>query len=184
MKNMYEVRGDVAAIFLNYRGILFETIIDTKDLERANEHKGLWSAWWEKTTNSYYVRGSLRKSDGGYRTIQLHKWLYGDTNLIVDHKNHDTLDNRRSCNLREVTAGFNQQNRKGAQINSLSGIRGVSWHKQHNKWRAAVRVDKKDIHLGYFENLEDAEKAVIEGRNKYHLYCQDVLMAGSLRGDF
>ncbi len=40
-----------------------------------------------------------------------------------------------------------------------SGIRGVSWAKNANKWTARGYRDGKAIHLGYFDNLEDAANA-------------------------
>ena len=47
-----------------------------------------------------------------------------------------------------------------------SGIRGVSWSKNANKWTARGFKDGKAIHLGYFENIEDAVKARQEFLNK------------------
>lgn len=48
-----------------------------------------------------------------------------------------------------------------------SGVRNVSWHKRIKKWYAAITVNKKHIHLGYFDNIEDAAKAVEEARKQY-----------------
>ena len=40
-----------------------------------------------------------------------------------------------------------------------SGIRGVSWAQNANKWTARGFRDVKPIHLGYFSDIEDAKKA-------------------------
>ncbi len=50
----------------------------------------------------------------------------------VDHRNHDTLDNRRA-NLRITTSSGNMMNRRGANVNSETGIRGVYVHRVYNK---------------------------------------------------
>ena len=47
-----------------------------------------------------------------------------------------------------------------------SGIRGVSWAKNANKWTARGFKDGKPVHLGYFENIEDAAKARQEFLNQ------------------
>ena len=47
-----------------------------------------------------------------------------------------------------------------------SGIRGVSWAKSANKWTARGFKDGKPIHLGYFENIEDAANARQEFLNQ------------------
>ena len=86
-------------------------------------------------------------------------WLYMTGHLPdqVDHINHNGLDNRW-CNLREVN---NADNMKNASIsrNSTTKINGVSFMKSHNKYRAQITVNRKQIHLGVFEDINDAIKA-------------------------
>ena len=45
------------------------------------------------------------------------------------------------------------------QINNTTGIKGIT--REKNKWRARVKIDGISIHLGYFDNIEDAKQARI-----------------------
>lgn len=82
----------------------------------------------------------------------------------IDHICHNTSCVRPD-HLRAVTRKENQENRCGAQANSRSGVRGVSWHKVTKRWRAVVQHRGKQIHIGYFTDLTKAEAAVIAKRN-------------------
>jgi hypothetical protein len=75
----------------------------------------------------------------------------------IDHINNKKLDNRLN-NLRWVT---NQENNRNSSIskNNTSQIKGVSFNKACNKWRAQIRINGKQIHLGYFQNIEDAKES-------------------------
>ena len=42
--------------------------------------------------------------------------------------------------------------------NNTSGIRGVHWDRNANKWRAVIYFKGKQIHLGLFSNIDDAAK--------------------------
>ena len=44
-------------------------------------------------------------------------------------------------------------------IKNLSGVKGVSWDKLHNKWRAQIAINGIVIYLGIYDNLEDAKNA-------------------------
>jgi hypothetical protein len=79
--------------------------------------------------------------------------------LVVDHINHNGLDNRKA-NLRPATRAQNNYNRlaikrKGA----TSKYKGVAWKKDKNKWRARLHFNGKLMFLGYFDNQIDAAKA-------------------------
>ncbi len=48
---------------------------------------------------------------------------------------------------------------KNLYSNNTSGVRGVSWAKGKGKWQTHVTLKRKQIHLGYFDNKEEAIKA-------------------------
>lgn len=73
----------------------------------------------------------------------------------VDHINHNGLDNRR-VNLRLATNGQNSANRVLGS-DSRSGFKGVSW--DAGRWRARIKVDQQDRHLGRFDIPEAAARA-------------------------
>lgn len=45
------------------------------------------------------------------------------------------------------------------RVNGSSRYRGVSWHKQHQKWQARIRYKRKSFYLGLFNHEEDAARA-------------------------
>ena len=51
--------------------------------------------------------------------------------------------------------------------NNTSGVTGVDWSKKYQKWRARICVNKKEIHLGQFEEFDKAVAARKEAENKY-----------------
>ena len=55
----------------------------------------------------------------------------------------------------------NQENQQNAKLSSknTSGCKGVSFNKTKNKWRARITIDGIEIHLGYFDNEQDAALA-------------------------
>lgn len=83
----------------------------------------------------------------------------------VDHINGIRKDNRW-CNLREVNNLNNHRNMK-LQKRNISGVTGVFWHKKNKKWRAMIRANGRNLHLGVFDNLSDAKRARIKAERKY-----------------
>ena len=41
----------------------------------------------------------------------------------------------------------------------VKNIPGVCWSKSNNKYKAYIKIDNKQHHLGYYDNLEDAIQA-------------------------
>ena len=100
--------------------------------------------------NGYYM--THVRVDGKRTTTYLHRIIMGDApdGMVVDHINRDKNDNRRA-NLRFVTVQQNGQNQT-LQKNSLSGFRGVSFHRPMKKWRARCG----DKYLGCYLTKEEA----------------------------
>lgn len=120
--------------------------------------------------------GSLNKD--GYRRIMINRVLYRAHRLAflymegyfpendVDHINRIRDDNRWN-NLRHVSRQCNSRN-KGKQSNNTSGITGVSWHNRDKRWKAQIKVNQKNIYLGYFTTLRPAVQARWEAEKKYN----------------
>lgn len=85
--------------------------------------------------------------------------------IIVDHINGDTTDNRRQ-NLRVRTQSENNMN-KTIQHNNTSGIVGVSWDKNAKLWISHIAINKKRIRLGSFYYLRNAVKSRMKAEEKY-----------------
>jgi hypothetical protein len=87
--------------------------------------------------------------------------------LLVDHKNCDTLDNRRE-NLRLATRAQNNCNRRKTKSKTSSRFIGVCFHKRHQRWCVDIRHNGKKIWLGSFVSEIDAAHAYDEAAKKYH----------------
>ncbi len=75
----------------------------------------------------------------------------------VDHIDHDKTNNCVT-NLRWCSSSQNSMNRS-KQANATSNYKGVSWHKQSQKWCAQISVDCKRKHIGLFESEVQAAVA-------------------------
>lgn len=107
-----------------------------------------------------------------YRANRL-AWLYETGNWpagVVDHINGDKLDNRFD-NLRDVSIKDNCENKRKAQANNRTGALGVCFHKGAGKYSAQIVVDGNKIHLGLFENKEEASEAYISAKRDMHSGC-------------
>ena len=86
---------------------------------------------------------------------------------VVDHINHNSLDNRR-CNLRLVDKSKNATNRSGRNINNTTGYRNVSYIKTENKYIVQLQIDGKNKRLGAFDDVHEAGAYAKEMREKYY----------------
>lgn len=117
-----------------------------------------------------YRRILFRFEKGSVFRIRTHRLAWFISNGVlpsgeIDHINQDKLDNR-ILNLRDVPKEINQRNGTRKR-NNTSGVTGVTWHKQRNKWCAQCNMFGIHYHIGTFDKIEDAEKAVREFRSKH-----------------
>jgi hypothetical protein len=131
---------------------------------------------WRKSVAScvkpWDVAGT--KGDKGYIKIHINKKLYRAHRLAwiymigewpkyeIDHEDRVRSNNSWS-NLRDATHKQNMENTSIAK-NNTSGFRGVSWDKRKQKWNAYTKHNKKRIHIGYFDAVEDAGAAAAAKR--------------------
>lgn len=93
-----------------------------------------------------------------YRAHRL-AWLYvyGHIPQMIDHIDGDGTNNAIS-NLRKCTPVQNGANRRICRRNT-SGYKGAT--KCGNKWRALIKKDGKNYHLGLFDDVASAHAAYI-----------------------
>jgi hypothetical protein len=115
-------------------------------------------------TKGYLIIGLNYKKYKAHRIIFL--MFNGYLPATIDHIDGNRLNNKIE-NLREVTVSQNMQNSKTYK-SSKSGIKGVSWEKDRNKWKVQVMLDGKNRVVRNLESLELAQLVAQELRNKYH----------------
>ena len=135
--------------------------VDDEDFERVSQFN-----WFSFTATSGQCRVARQFwSNGISKTVGIHRFIMnakdGD---IVDHKNGDTLDNRKE-NLRITDKTGNNQNRK-IHKNNKCGYKGVCWDR--GKWTAHIAVSGKNITLGRFTEVLDAARAYDAAAKKDH----------------
>lgn len=84
--------------------------------------------------------------------------------MQIDHINGNRADNRFE-NLREVE---NVENLRNAALksNNTSGVCGVVWRQEGQKWEAKIGHQGKNVYLGRFAKLEDAIAARAKANEK------------------
>ena len=118
-----------------------------------------------------YVRLGL-VVNGSKKRIKAHRVIYALLNgewppHTIDHWNRDRADNRPD-NLKPASFLEQQQNR--SMQSNTSGLRGVSWSKRARRWQAQIAANRKNIHLGYFEDLALAHAAYLAAKAAHHTY--------------
>lgn len=147
----YSIKGDVA-YFTTRKGIIF--LVDADDADRIKNFT------WYTSHQGYVICDTPKRATLLHRVI-----MDAPLGYVVDHINHEILDNRKS-NLRVVTQSENNMNRKMEKRNK-SGAKGV-WKTKSGTWMAFISVRKKRNILGFYESFELAKKAREEAEIKYH----------------
>ncbi len=95
-------------------------------------------------------------------------WLYVHGRWPTHQIDHIDCDpsNNRLMNLREATQSQNNRNGRLRRNNS-SGLKGAYFFKRDQRWMSAIRVDGRQLHLGYFETKEEAHAAYITAARTY-----------------
>ncbi len=136
--NKFDLSGEYGVCYFNNGGSF---IFDKEDYDKLKDY------CWIKTTAGYALYKGCSKTLLAHRVV-----INCPPDLLVDHINHNTLDNRK-CNLRICTQAQNLHNRKA---------KGYS--KEGDVYR--VYIGKK--HLGSYRTEAEAIIARKEAEQKYY----------------
>ena len=129
-------------------------LVDDEDFERVNQLGWYVNKGGYVIHNQHYTKDHKRV----YFSIRLSRFIMSaPKGMIVDHINHDLLDNRKE-NLRICTQSENLMNAKLRKDNS-SGVRGIYWIKDKKKYRVEIQKRNKVLFRKYFKTLEEAIQA-------------------------
>lgn len=158
LKRFNEYRSNGKVVYVKLSNTDREMIVD-EDIWNA----GAKDFCWYLTRAGY----AATQIPGQRSNTLFHVYAFPDCpdGLVRDHIDGNKLNNVRE-NMRFITQQNNTRNRTLRSKNK-SGRIGVVWSKRDNKWRAKIKTDGKEIHLGSFSKLEDAVKAREDAEEKY-----------------
>ena len=130
-------------------------IIDLEDVEKCKKYK------WQTDGKGYGKTTLLDK-----KHLSIHRYLLDYCGeLEVDHDDRNPRNNRRN-NLR-ISENYDNATNKGLRLKNTSGIIGVCWDKNRNKWLVRISYRNKIINLGRYEDREEAIKIRLLAELKY-----------------
>lgn len=123
-----------------------ESYVDDQDFSYLNQFR--WGPL--KSGKLIYATGWVNG-----RTIPMHRLLMSaPKGVVVDHLNHDPLDNRRS-NLRLCTQRENVSNQR--KLKGKGQYKGV--FRDGGRFLALITVNYKTVYLGRYASPESAARA-------------------------
>ena len=130
-----------------------EFYIDAENYEKVKKY-----CWTETINNGFHRLISVING----KNVLLHQFL--------GFKHHDHIDrnelNNRKYNLRQCSQKENCRNSSKRKDNT-SGVTGVYWRKDRQKWVANIICNDKYYALGCFVKKEDAIRSRLQAEAKY-----------------
>lgn len=145
-------------------------LVDDEDFDDLNQYTWcLNNAGYAFRAKHIYNSFKKYSSEGIFMhrlLLNIHHWTKY-TKIVVDHINGNILDNRKS-NLRSCSIKENVRYKQKLMKTNNSGFMGVSKSVSKSKpWRARIKYNGKEIHLGCFIKKEEAGKAYKLASEKY-----------------
>lgn len=139
-------------------------LVDDNDFKWLNQWKWCYQ-------NGYVVNVKYLGRVNGRtinKTTSMHRLIMGEPDALVDHKDCLGTNNQRA-NLRVSNRSTNAMNRGKTKANT-SGYKGVFLHGANLKkpWRARIKSNHMNHHLGFFKTAQEAAIAYNEAAPRYH----------------
>ena len=132
-------------------------------MTRTPEYR-TWKTIIQRCTNQ---NNTHYKDYGGRGITVCDRWrnfinFYTDMGCRPEGKTIDRINNNgnyEKSNCRWATRAEQSQNQR-MKKNNKTGVTGVSWNKQHQKYEIRKMIYDKRIFLGYFTNFTEATSAL------------------------
>lgn len=170
--NQFYITEEYAIMIVKHKDKKIKVLIDKEDILNVIS-VGSWHGILDKTLKipSFYIAHRYNNKIDGKGVIKLHRFITNcPLDKVVDHINHNTLDNRKS-NLRICSRFENQQNLRSCK----SGHPGVYFKKTRGKWVGNISKNNKKYYKE-FSNIEDAISW--RKQKEYELYLKGVVCCG------
>jgi len=139
-------------LFFYEEGKLFNRVQRSQNT-KAGEESGYLQA------NGYRRIGINRKIYYGHRLIYMYHNGETTSDLQIDHIDRNRSNNNIE-NLRPVTKQENDFNRNA---------KGYYFNKASKKFKAQIKLNGKQTHLGYFDTAKEARATYLKAKNKFHI---------------
>ncbi len=132
-------------------------MVDDLDYGYLNQFK--WYAYCQH--GIWYAARQVRYRPKHKTTQHMHHLVIGVLRLpkmlglVTDHIDGNGLNNKRN-NLRVVSNSKNLSNQDGHRKGTLLGVHKRSCSNLSKPWETRIRVNNKQVILGYFEAKEEA----------------------------
>lgn len=158
--NTYVVNGAVAVLTITAKKRPhIDVLIDAEDVARVQAAGPWYQGYQPRLDCCYPANGKTQLS----RLV-----MDCPAGLQVDHKDGDTLDNRKS-NMRIGTHQQNRENNNPVR-SSRSGLRNVRWIKGADTWAYAIIHDGRKYRRQGFATPEEAYAAALERRRELGMW--------------
>lgn len=130
-------------------------IVDAEDYDRLNA----WKWYAVQARGKWYAARGETYATNRTRRIYMHRAIMEvEDGRKVGHRDGNSLNNGRSNLLAGTNAQVHWIGGK-TRVNNTSGVKGVSYDKTNRKWMARFNMNRKNVNIGRFRNIADAEQA-------------------------
>ena len=155
-KNIYDLNSkDYGIGYASNTGNEFW--FDKEDYEKVKKH-----CWYEMPDG--YFTTCINGKNVSLQRLVMNK-IDAPRELKIDHIKHRLWDNRKT----QLRIANHQTNAMNHVIfkNNTSGVTGVCWEEESQKWHSYIWVNGKTIHLGRFDDFDEAVRLRKEAEELY-----------------
>ncbi len=149
-------------------GCLASEVLKKRNFVHGFSRSKFYHTWTNMMSRCYNPK-TKRYINYGKRGIEVCKewhnletFIEWATLTYIDNLTLDRIDvdgNYEPSNCRWTNIITQNQNSQKIRNNNKSGYRGVSLHKKARKWRVTININKKQIHLGFFDDAKSGAEA-------------------------